>query len=41
MKKLSIDLETYSDRDLNVAGTYGYTDSVAFEILLFDVSVDD
>lgn len=41
MKKLSIDLETYSDCDLSVAGTYGYTDSAAFEILLFGVSVDD
>ncbi len=37
---LSLDLETYSDVDLNKCGVYKYTQSPAFEILLFGVSVN-
>lgn len=40
MKKLSIDIETYSDVDLTKTGVYRYVESPAFEILLFGVSVD-
>lgn len=41
MKKLSIDLETYSDVDLSKCGVYRYAQSDNFEILLFSYSVDD
>lgn len=41
MKKLSIDIETFSDIDLIKCGVYKYADSPAFEILLFAYSVDD
>ena len=37
---LSLDLETYSDVDLNKCGVYKYAQSPAFEILLFGVSVN-
>ncbi len=37
---LSLDLETYSDVDLNKCGVYKYAKSPAFEILLFGVSVN-
>ncbi|MDY6350426.1 MAG: hypothetical protein SPL62_08065, partial [Selenomonas sp.] len=40
MKKLSIDIETFSDVDLAKAGVYRYVESSAFEILLFGVSID-
>lgn len=40
MKKLSIDIETFSDVDLAKAGMYRYVESPAFDILLFGVSVD-
>ena len=40
MKKLSIDIETYSDVDLTKTGVYRYVESPAFEILLFGVSID-
>ena len=43
MKKiitLSIDIETYSDMDLQKCGVYKYAQSPAFEILLFGVSVN-
>ncbi|WJY27426.1 DNA polymerase [Sporosarcina trichiuri] len=40
VKTLSIDIETYSDVDLIKCGVYAYTDSPAFEILLFAYSVD-
>ena len=39
-KKLSIDIETYSDRSLAKCGVYRYVESPAFEILLFSYSVD-
>ncbi len=37
---LSLDLETYSDVDLNKCGVYKYAESPAFEVLLFGVSVN-
>ncbi len=37
---LSLDLETYSDVDLNKCGVYKYAQSSAFEILLLGVSVN-
>lgn len=41
MKKLSIDLETYSSVDLGKNGVYKYAESEDFEILLFAYSIDD
>lgn len=41
MKSLSIDLETFSDVDLNKSGVYRYTESPAFELLLFGFARDD
>ena len=41
MKKLSIDIETFSDIDLIKCGVYKSADSPAFEILLFAYSIDD
>ena len=41
METLSIDLETYSDVDLQKCGVYRYAESPAFEILLFAYSVDN
>lgn len=40
MKTLSIDIETYSDIDLQKCGVYKYASSPSFEILLFGYSVD-
>lgn len=40
MRKLEIDIETFSDTDLSKAGVYKYTESPAFDILLFGYSVD-
>ena len=40
IETLSIDLETYSDRDLKKCGAYKYAESPAFEILLLGVSVN-
>lgn len=40
MKTISIDLETYSDVDLQKCGVYKYAQSDSFEILLFGFSVD-
>lgn len=40
MKYISIDLETYSDVDLQKCGVYRYTQSANFEILLFGYAVD-
>lgn len=34
MKFMSIDIETYSDIDINKAGVYRYVDTDAFKILL-------
>lgn len=38
---LSIDIETFSDVDLTKCGVYAYSDSPAFEILLFAYAFDD
>lgn len=40
INSLSLDLETFSDVDLNKCGVYKYAQSSAFEILLFGVSVN-
>ena len=40
MENLSIDIETYSDVDLNGSGVYKYAESRAFEVLLFSYSAD-
>lgn len=40
MKFMSIDIETYSDIDINKAGVYRYVDTDEFKILLFAYSVD-
>lgn len=40
MRKIEIDIETYSDIDLSKAGVYKYTESDAFDILLFAYSID-
>lgn len=40
IEELSIDLETYSDVDIKKGGVYRYSESPAFEILLFAVSVN-
>lgn len=41
MRKLAIDLETYSSVDLRTSGVYAYTGSADFEILLFGYAFDD
>ena len=41
MKKLSCDIETFSDVDLIRCGVYKYADSPDFEMLLFAYAVDD
>lgn len=40
MKNISIDIETFSDVDLQKCGVYKYAQSENFEILLFGYSVD-
>ena len=40
MKTISIDVESYSDIDINKAGVYRYVDSPQFKILLFAYAVD-
>jgi DNA polymerase len=40
MKQLFIDIETYSDVDLQKCGVYRYVESNAFEILLFGYAID-
>ena len=41
MRKLSIDIETFSDVDLIKCGVYAYANSPAFEILLLAYCIDD
>lgn len=41
MRELSIDIETYSARDIGKCGVYAYSADPAFTILLFAYSVDD
>lgn len=40
MKKITIDIETKSDKDISKCGVYAYADSPYFDILLFAYSVD-
>ena len=40
MHELDIDIETFSDVDLSKAGVYRYSESEAFEVLLFAYAVD-
>ena len=40
MDRMNIDIETYSEKDLQKSGVYAYADDDSFEILLFGVSVD-
>ena len=40
MKQLSIDIETYSNTNLNQTGVYRYADSKDFELLLFGYAID-
>lgn len=40
VKTISIDIETFSDVDLGKCGVYKYSESPAFEILLFGYTVD-
>ena len=40
MKNISIDIETFSDVDLNKCGVYKYVESPNFEILLFGYAID-
>lgn len=40
MKTLSIDIESFSDVDLSKSGVYRYSQSPAFEVLLFGYAVD-
>ena len=41
MKKITLDLETYSSVDLSKSGVYKYAESEDFEILLFAYAIDD
>ncbi|MGL5149811.1 MAG: DNA polymerase [Clostridium sp.] len=41
MKILSIDIETYSDKDLSTSGVYAYADSENFRLLLFGYAFDN
>lgn len=41
MRNLSIDIETFSSKDIGKAGLYSYVQSPDFEILLFAYSFDD
>lgn len=41
MRKISIDIETYSDVDLKKCGVYKYAESPNFALLLFGYSVDE
>lgn len=40
MKRMNIDIETYSEADLSKSGVYKYVDDPGFEVLLFGYSVD-
>jgi DNA polymerase len=41
MRRISIDIETYSSMDLGKCGVYKYAESEDFEILLFAYTIDD
>lgn len=40
MKRMNIDIETYSEADLSRSGVYKYVDAPGFEVLLFGYSAD-
>ena len=40
MKRINIDIETFSSVDLNQTGVYKYAESLDFEVMLFGYSVD-
>lgn len=40
MKRMNIDIETYSEADLSKSGVYKYVDAPGFEVLLFGYSAD-
>lgn len=40
MKRMNIDIETYSEADLSKSGVYKYVDDPGFEVLLFGYSAD-
>ena len=40
MKRMNIDIETYSEADLSKSGDYKYVDAPGFEVLLFGYSAD-
>ena len=40
MRRMSIDIETYSDRDIGETGAYAYAESPAFSILLIGYLID-
>lgn len=40
MKRMNIDIETYSEADLSKSGVYKYVDVPGFEVLLFGYSAD-
>ena len=41
MKRLGIDIETYSSRDIKNVGVYAYADAPDFEVMLFAYKEDD
>ena len=41
MRELSIDIETYSSKDLTKSGVYAYANAPDFQILLFAYAFDD
>lgn len=41
MRKLRVDLETYSDQDLRKTGVHRYVESDAFEVIMFQYAYDD
>ena len=41
MKRLGIDIETFSSRDIKKVGVYAYADAPDFEVLLFAYKADD
>lgn len=41
MRKISINIETYSDVDLKKCGVYKYVESPNFAVLLFGYSIDE
>lgn len=40
MKRINLDIETYSSKDLSKCGVYSYAQSEDFEVLLLAYSID-